>query len=108
MKKEIKKYGVLAFVMVLLLGVGFSLVEGNGTVNLLGMAFFCLLCSGVLLYALMKLNVMEFQAGSYWERVNRKIQGETQSTVVYMLHGTDSAKGQRNFSGRSDYYKRTA
>ena len=56
----------------------------------------------------MKLNVMEFQAGSYWERVNRKIQGETQSTVVYMLHVTDSAKGQRNFSGRSDYYKRTA
>ena len=43
MKKEIKKYGVLAFVMVLLLGVGFSLVEGNGTVNLLGMAF-SLLC----------------------------------------------------------------
>lgn len=108
MKKELKKYGFLAFMMVFLLGVGFSFLEGNTAVNLLAMSFFGLLCSGVLLYALMKLNVMEFQAGSYWERLNQRIQGETQRTVVYILPVSNNARRQRNFSGNSDYYKRTA
>lgn len=73
MKKEQKKYGVLAFCMLLLLTGGLFYIESGATTRLAGFFVFCLICSAVLLYSLMKLNVMEFQPGSFWDRCNQRL-----------------------------------
>lgn len=70
MKKAEKKYIGLAVLMCIFLIGMLGLIEQKDGIHLLGAFFFCMICSGVLLFSLMKLNVMEFRQGTVWYRIN--------------------------------------
>ena len=75
-KRETGKYGILAICMLCFMTGSLLLVEQQSAVSLGGCLLFCLVCSAVLLYCLMKLDVMEFTPGSFWDRINRQVQQE--------------------------------
>lgn len=74
MRATKKTYKLLAGLMAALLFTGLLQVEFF-VVNLAYAAGFFLACGSVLLYSLMKLDVMEFQKGSSMERLNRRVNG---------------------------------
>lgn len=69
MKREQRRYGILAMTMVLLLAGGLLWMEYKAEAHLLRYFLFSLTCSALLLFSLIKLDVMEFQTGSFWARV---------------------------------------
>ncbi len=70
MKKTEKKYmGLAALMCIFIIGM-LGLIEQKEDIQLLGAFFFCMICSGILLFSLMKLNVMEFRQGTVWYRIN--------------------------------------
>lgn len=73
MRNERGRYGLMAAAMVALLLGGLLLVENMALVNLAGAVLFCMVCAAVLLYCLMKLDVMEFQPGSFWYQLNQRV-----------------------------------
>lgn len=73
-KRETGKYGILAICMLCFMTGSLLLVEQQSAVSLGGCLLFCLVCSAVLLYCLMKLDVMEFTPGSFWDCINRQVQ----------------------------------
>ncbi len=76
-KYDTKRYGLLALMAGLFLFGGLLLLEHLPLVHLAANVVFCAVCAGLLLFALMKLNVMEFQPGSFWYRVNQYVNRET-------------------------------
>lgn len=76
------KFGVLAMVMVIgMIGIVAAL-DSIPTLGLLGMAVLFFACAVVLLFCLMKLEVMEFQKGSFWYEVNMQVNAPKQRAVV--------------------------
>ena len=75
-KKTNGKYGMLAMLMLVFLFGGFLLIEHMALVHLSLAVIFCAVSGAMLLYALMKMNVMEFQPGSFWARVNQYVNRE--------------------------------
>lgn len=73
MKHEQKKYGIVAGLMVLLIMGSLLWIEHMAETNVLGFVLFGFVCSAVLLYSLIKLDVMEFQPGSFWDRLCQRI-----------------------------------
>ena len=76
MRNETRKYGVMAAAMALLLLGGLLLIEHMALVNLAGAVLFCAVCAALLLFCLMKLDVMEFQPGSFWYRLQQRVNRE--------------------------------
>ncbi len=60
-------------IMVMLLAGGLLWMEYRVEAHLLSFFLFSLTCSALLLFSLIKLDVMEFQAGSCWERVAQRL-----------------------------------
>ena len=112
-KRETGKYGILAICMLCLMTGSLLLVEQQSAVSLGGCLLFCLVCSAVLLYCLMKLDVMEFTPGSFWDRINRQVQQEgrkpagqkrqprtqPRSTSTVARSNTTSTNGTTKLSG---------
>lgn len=73
MKKTDKKYAIMALCMCFFLVGTLILIEQQVGIHLFAAAVFCLACSGVLLFCLMKLDVMDFQQGTFWYRLNQAI-----------------------------------
>ncbi len=73
------KYGVLAMLMAAFLFGGLLLIEHMALVQLTMAVIFCILSGAMLLYALMKMNVMEFQPGSFWDHLNQYVNREEAS-----------------------------
>ncbi len=92
MKKTDKKYVVMALCMCVFLVGTLLLIEQQAGVSLFAASLFCLLCSGMLLFCLMKLNVMEFQEGSFWYRLNQAV---NQSTAPQKRHRTVTQRSTR-------------
>ena len=76
MRNETRKYGVMAATMVLFLIGGLLLIDHMALVNLAGAVLFCAVCAAFLLFCLMKMDVMEFQPGSFWYQQNRRVNRE--------------------------------
>lgn len=103
MKKTDKKYVIMALCMCFFLVGTLLMIEQQAGISLLAASLFCLVCSGILLFCLMKLNVMEFQQGTFWYRLNQAMNQSAmpqtrrkravQQSGYYVLH---SAAGQRN------------
>ena len=70
------KYGVLAVLMAAFFFGGLLMIEHMALVHLTLAVIFCTVSGAMLLYALMKMNVMEFQPGSFWYRVNQYVNRE--------------------------------
>ncbi len=101
MKKEQKKYGIMAAVMVLLIMGSLLWIEHRAEANVLGFFIFGFVCSVVLLFSLIKLNVMEFQPGSFWDRLSQRLnQAEDEPAVSQKKRCTRDA-GMSNFSNPS-------
>lgn len=73
MKKTDKKYVMMALCMCFFLVGTLLMIEQQSGISLLAASLFCLVCSGILMFCLMKLNVMEFQQGSFWYRLNQVV-----------------------------------
>ena len=71
------KYRLLAVMTGLFLFAGMLMIEHMALVQLTATVMFCAVCAGLLLYALMKLQVMEFQPGSFWYRLNLYVNRDT-------------------------------
>lgn len=75
MRQETTRYKVLAMMMALFFFGGLLRVE-QATVNLLHVMAFCMVSGILLLYALIKLGVMEFQPDSFWYQVEQYLNRE--------------------------------
>lgn len=82
MKKTDKKYGLVALCMCFFLMGTVALLEQRADFPLLIALLFCCVCSGVLLFCLMKLNVMEFRENTFWYRINQKVNQELNANIV--------------------------
>ncbi len=74
---ETKRYELLAIMAGLFLFGGFLLIEHLPLLHLAATVMFCIVCAGLLLFALMKMNVMEFQTGSFWDQLNVYVNRES-------------------------------
>lgn len=83
MMREAKtKYGVVSvMMMVVMIGVVAAL-DGVSTLGLFGMAVLFFTSSAVLLFCLMKLEVMDFREGSFWYALNQQVNAPKRSTAV--------------------------
>lgn len=68
-------YCALALFSGVLLFVGMLLIEQSTVLGLGGLFCFCLACSAALFFSLLKLHALEFRAGSFWDRVSRRVDG---------------------------------
>ncbi len=75
-KRTMGKYGVLAVLMAAFLFSGLFMIEHMALVHLTLAVIFCTVSGSMLLYALMKMNVMEFQPGSFWDHLNQYVNRE--------------------------------
>ncbi|MBQ3509262.1 MAG: hypothetical protein IJA90_04485 [Peptococcaceae bacterium] len=75
--REAGKYRLLALMTGLFLFGGLLLIEHMPMVQLAAAVLFCIVSAVCLLYALMKLQVMEFQPGSFWYRLNLYVNRNT-------------------------------
>lgn len=73
MREHKMKYGILAMMMVLGMYASVAVMESIPTVGIVGMALVFLACSAVLLFCLMKLEVMDFAEGSVWYALNQQV-----------------------------------
>ncbi len=69
-------YGLLAVISTLFLFGGIAMLEQLPFVNVAAAMLFCIVNAVLLLFSLMKLDVMEFQPGSFWYRLNLYINRE--------------------------------
>lgn len=74
------KYGALAVLMAAFFFGAMLMVEHMALIHLTLAVIFCAVSGAMLLYALMKMNVMEFQPGSFWHQLNQYVNRE--DTVV--------------------------
>ena len=82
MREQKTRYGVLAMVMVAgMIGIVAAL-DSIPTLGLFGMAVLFVACSAVLLFCLMKLEVMDFQKGTFWYEVNQQVNAPKYRTAV--------------------------
>lgn len=82
MRENKTRYGVLAMIMVAgMIGVVAAL-DSIPTLGLVGMAALFLACSAGLLFSLMKLEVMDFQKGSFWYELNQQVNAPKQRKAV--------------------------
>ncbi len=89
MKQERRLYGLLAIVVSLFFFGGLLRMEQEH-VNLVAALLFCIVCSILLLFALIKLRAMEFQPDSIWYRIEQIINREetpleTERSAVHNL-----------------------
>ena len=95
MRTNKTKYGVLAVVMMIGRIGAISAMDAVSTLGLIGMTVLFLVCSAVLLFSLMKLEVMDFQEGSFWYELNLQVNAPKQRTAVRRTYtqNTLGAKG---------------
>ena len=75
-KNEKGLYKGLTILLLLYILGALSFVEYLSTVCLPMVFLFCLICGIILLFCLMKLDVMDFPSGSFWDRINQYINRE--------------------------------
>ena len=98
MKNSQKKYGIMAAFMLLFIMGSLLWLEHMAEANVLGFFIFAFVCSAVLLFSLIKLNVMEFQPGSFWDWLSQRLnQSEGEQAVSRKRQYTMDA-GMSNFS----------
>lgn len=95
MRENKTKYGVLAVVMMMGMIGAISAMDAMSAPGLIGLAVLFLACSAMLLFCLMKLEVMDFQEGSFWYELNLQVNAPKQRTVVRRTYAqnTMAAKG---------------
>ena len=81
-RTEKNLYGMVAALMVLFMFGAMLFVEHLPMVNLLTAALFYLVCGSLLLFSLLKLDVMEFQPGSFWYQLNQRVNREETATAA--------------------------
>ena len=73
MRENKAKYGMVALMMVIgMVGIVAAL-ESIPTLGVLGMGLLFFICGTVLLFCLMRLEVMDFPKGSFMYEVNRQV-----------------------------------
>lgn len=82
MRANKTRYGVLAMVMVAGMIGAVAALDSIPTLGLFGMAMLFLGCSAGLLFSLMKLEVMDFQKGSFWYELNQQVNAPKQRKAV--------------------------
>ncbi len=101
MKHEQKKYGIVAGLMVLLIMGSLLWIEHMAETNVLGFVLFGFVCSAVLLYSLIKLDVMEFQPGSFWDRLCQRINQSEKKQAAPQKRLFPMETGKSSFSKSS-------
>lgn len=81
MRENKTRYGLLAVLMLAGMIGAVAALDSIPTLGLAGMVILFLVCSAVLLLCLMKLEVMDFQKGSFWYELNMQVNAPKQRTV---------------------------
>ncbi|MBQ2369361.1 MAG: hypothetical protein II301_04495 [Peptococcaceae bacterium] len=82
MREQKTRYGVLAMVMVAGMIGAVAALDSIPTLGLFGMVVLFLACSAGLLFCLMKLEVMEFQKGTFWYELSMQVNAPKHRTGV--------------------------
>ncbi len=82
MRESKTRYGVLAMIMVAGMIGAVAALDSMATLGLAGMAVLFFVCSAGLLFCLMKLEVMDFQKGSFWYELNQQVNAPKQRKAV--------------------------
>jgi len=93
MRENKTRYGVLAVMMIAGMIGAVAALESVPTLGLLGMAVLFLACSAVLLFCLMKLEVMDFQEGSFWYELNLQVNAPKQRRAVQRRYVSGNTAG---------------
>mgnify|MGYP003307653871 CR=1 FL=1 len=96
MRENKTKYGVLAMMMMVGMIAAVSALDGVSASGIIGVAAVFLVCGAVLLFCLMKLEVMDFQEGSFWYAVNLQVNAPKQRSTAqraYTQHNTAARTG---------------
>lgn len=88
MRENKTKYGVLAVLMVIGMIGAVTALDSIPALSLFGMAALFLVCSAALLFCLMKLEVMDFQEGSFWYELNQQVNAPKQRRAVQRSYST--------------------
>ncbi len=95
--REVKtKYGVVALMMVVVMIGVVAALDAVSTLGLFGMAVLFFASSAVLLYCLMKLEVMDFQEGSFWYALNQQVNAPKSRSVVVRNHRNTNTTVRRS------------
>ncbi len=82
MRDQKTRYGVLAMVMVLGMIGAVAALDSIPTLGVVSMVVLFLACSAGLLFCLMKLEVMQFQKGTFWYELNQQVNAPKYRTAV--------------------------
>ena len=82
MREQKTRYGVLAIVMIAGMIGAVAALDSIPTLGLLGMVVLFLVCSAGLLFCLMKLEVMDFQKGTFWYELSRQVNAPKYRTAA--------------------------
>ena len=96
MRQSKTMYGILAVMMVVGIIGTVAVLESVAAMSLFAGAVIVLICGAVLLYSLMKLEVMDFQEGSYWAKVNQRVNTPKQYTAAQHTYRNMPHTGKRD------------
>ena len=82
MREQKTRYGVLAMVMIAGMIGAVAALDSIPTLGLLGMVVLFLACSTGLLFCLMKLDVMDFQKGTFWYELSQQVNAPKYRTAA--------------------------